>query len=62
MISLLLCRDCKHYEPDMYKHFTCDLLTHWVEPNGFCAWGERKEKECNDLEHDSNEKIEQVGR
>lgn len=36
------CRDCKHYEPNTYSHFTCKLLTFHVEPDGFCAWGERK--------------------
>lgn len=40
---IVRCRDCKHYEPNTYSHFTCELLTFHVEPDGFCAWGERKE-------------------
>lgn len=37
------CRDCKHYEPNTYSYFTCELLTFHVQPDGFCSWGVRKE-------------------
>lgn len=40
---IVRCRDCKFYQPHTYSHFTCELLTYDADPNGFCAWGERKE-------------------
>lgn len=40
---IVRCRDCKYYEPNTYSHFTCELLTFHVEPDGFCAWGVRRE-------------------
>ena len=40
---IVRCRDCKFYEPNTYSHFTCELLTFHVEPDGFCAWGVRGE-------------------
>ena len=43
--EIVRCRDCKHYEPNTYSHFTCELLTFHVEPDGFCAWGERRGSE-----------------
>ena len=36
---IVRCRDCKYYEPNTYSHFTCELLTFHVQPDGFCAWG-----------------------
>lgn len=51
--EIVRCRDCKHYyEADNYhpqgnyishccKYF--DSYNDEVEPDGFCAWGERKE-------------------
>ena len=36
------CRDCKEYHPELYSHISCELLGRYVEPDGFCAWGERK--------------------
>ena len=41
--EIVRCRDCKHYEPNTYSHFTCELLTFHVQPDGFCAWGERRD-------------------
>lgn len=43
LVQVVRCRDCKYYEPNTYSHFTCELLTFHVEPDGFCAWGERRE-------------------
>jgi hypothetical protein len=40
---IVRCRECRYYEPNTYSHFTCELLTFHVDPNDFCAWGERKE-------------------
>lgn len=42
--EIVRCRDCVYYEPNTYSHFTCELLTFHVEPDGFCAWGERRER------------------
>lgn len=40
--QVVRCSDCRYYEPNTYSHFTCELLTFNVEPDGFCAWGVRK--------------------
>lgn len=39
--DIVRCRDCVHYEPNTYSHFTCELFTYHAEQDGFCAWGER---------------------
>ena len=46
-VEVVLCRDCKNYdqggEPsDVYqdRHW-CGKLWHYMQPDGFCAWGER---------------------
>ena len=41
--EVVRCRDCRYYKPNTYSHFTCELLMFHVDPDGFCAWGERKE-------------------
>lgn len=40
---IVRCRDCKEYRPELYNHIACELLGRYVEPNGFCAWGERRD-------------------
>lgn len=42
--EIVRCMDCQFYITGMYMHFTCEYLQHWVEPENFCAWGERKER------------------
>lgn len=42
---IIRCRDCKHYYPDESScvHEIDGKFEEWtVDPNGFCAWGERK--------------------
>ena len=49
---LVRCRDCKHYvHSELLGGDACDLQDdvneyHWlnVEPDGFCAWGERRDE------------------
>lgn len=41
--EIVRCRDCKHYHPEMYNNINCEWFMSDVEPEGFCAWGERKE-------------------
>lgn len=57
--EIVRCRDCKHFCEDRRDTsigwidvFVCDskqwstsslMPSHEVEPDGFCAWGERKE-------------------
>ena len=42
------CRDCKRYNPKEGKMLACKFeygeFTQWrsAEPDGFCAWGERR--------------------
>lgn len=48
--EIVRCRDCKHYRDHMLVVITDvdDVCLFWhgeptkVEPDGFCAWGERK--------------------
>lgn len=44
MGDLVRCRDCRHYTEDEleYYHF-CGEWCEQVEPDGFCAWGERRD-------------------
>ena len=42
--EIVRCRDCKHYDP-CEKDGICLRLKFfhvYVEPDGFCAWGERR--------------------
>lgn len=41
--EIVRCRDCAHYTDDEmeYYHY-CGNWCEQVEPDGFCAWGERK--------------------
>jgi hypothetical protein len=44
MGDLVRCRDCKHYTDDEmeYYHY-CGSWCEQVTPDGFCAWGERRD-------------------
>ena len=45
--TVVRCRDCKHFNGWACEQSECSYcgeLTHRVEPDGFCAWGERREK------------------
>ena len=43
--EIVRCRDCRHYEKADYIEYNYDFcglnIPHIIEPNGFCAWGER---------------------
>ena len=44
---LVHCRDCKFYDKEWtseaYRNrFWCGKMGHYMQPYGFCAWGERK--------------------
>ena len=40
--EIVRCRDCKFCMAYMAGTY-CDYMAHNVEPDGFCAWAERKE-------------------
>lgn len=42
--EIVRCNDCKHYTDDEmeYYHY-CGNWCEQVEPNGFCAWGKRRD-------------------
>lgn len=46
---IVRCRDCKRYHPKEGQMLRCRFeykdFTQWrsAEPDGFCAWGERKD-------------------
>ena len=42
---IVRCRDCAYYtEDDMEYYHYCGSWCEQVEPDGFCKWGERREK------------------
>ena len=47
--EIVRCRDCKHYQPKEAEFLSCRFVykdfVQWrnAEPNGFCAWGERRD-------------------
>ena len=43
-VKVVRCRDCKHYTDDEmeYYHY-CGSWCEQVTPDGFCAWGERRD-------------------
>lgn len=51
--ELVRCRDCKHcltdgegrYLTDGEGRYVCMSLRYTTTPDGYCAWGERKESE-----------------
>lgn len=50
--EIVRCRDCKHYDPHLTEGGVCFLpdgdgdFARWeVEPDGYCAWGERRSDE-----------------
>lgn len=43
--EIVRCRDCKQYCPDLYNNIGCEWFMTNVEPNGFCAWGERNDEQ-----------------
>jgi hypothetical protein len=45
LTEIVRCRDCKWYEQSEINNALscwCDCHEHNVDPDGFCAWGERK--------------------
>lgn len=49
--EIVRCRDCKHYDPHPTDGGVCFLpdgdggFAYWeVEPDGFCKWGEKRDK------------------
>lgn len=43
-VKVVRCRDCAYCMAYMAGTY-CDYMAHSVEPDGFCAWAERKEGE-----------------
>lgn len=41
-VEIVRCMDCKFCMAYMACTY-CDYMAHAIEPDGFCAWGERKE-------------------
>ena len=45
LVQVVRCRDCKHCM-SYWKSDYCDYFSHVTnDPDGFCAWGERRESE-----------------
>ena len=47
-IPVIKCRECR-FAWDVYNKYVCVRVFHdcTVEPDGFCAWAERKEHETD---------------
>lgn len=45
LVQVVWCRDCKHYTDDEmeYYHY-CGSWCEQVTPDGYCAWGERRDE------------------
>ena len=43
--EIVRCRDCEYCSESMAwpGAYECDFINRGVEPDGFCAWGERRE-------------------
>ena len=42
-VEVVRCRDCSHYTEDEMEYYRyCGKWCGQVEPNGFCAWSERR--------------------
>ena len=41
--AIVRCMDCKHYGEDAYCFRLGEYREFCVEPDGFCAWAERRE-------------------
>lgn len=52
--AIIQCDECRYFDSASeacwhFKHFeqrgdySWDYAPHWIEPGGFCAWGERRE-------------------
>lgn len=50
--EIVRCRDCKHYQPDPnpidpgWPMWCEDTGRDLVDPDGYCAWGERRVKDA----------------
>ena len=58
--EIVRCGDCKHFTPKGTHKFDngkvnkdyCDYVRSWmlqITPDGFCAWGERRERESAEV-------------
>lgn len=43
LVEVVRCRDCVRYSLDDYGNTWCAYVSSAVQPDDFCAWGERRE-------------------
>lgn len=41
--EIVRCRDCKYYATNIHGSYCVKSITTINKPDGFCAWGERKQ-------------------
>lgn len=46
--EVVRCRDCRHFDDRFHyqlcrRDMSCDELAVFAEPDGFCAWAERRD-------------------
>lgn len=42
---IVRCRDCKHFVTNIHGSYCKKSISTTSDPDGFCAWGERRESE-----------------
>ena len=40
---IVRCRDCEHFVTNIHGSYCKKSISTTSDPNGFCAWGERRE-------------------
>ncbi|MBQ9003715.1 MAG: hypothetical protein IJ087_17865 [Eggerthellaceae bacterium] len=42
-VKVVRCRDCKYFVTNIHGSYCKKSISTISDPNGFCAWGERKD-------------------
>ena len=46
---IVRCRDCKYFTTNIHGSYCTKSITTLYSPDGFCAWGERRERESAEV-------------
>ena len=45
LVQVVRCMDCKHFVTNIHGSYCKKSISATSDPNGFCAWGKRRESE-----------------
>lgn len=45
LVQVVRCMDCKHFVTNIHGSYCKKSISTTSDPNGFCAWGKRRESE-----------------